>query len=134
MKKTLRRQKSGYALGLILVLSGLAALITAVWKTGSQVFQAENPVYVFWRLLWTENLDFLQGIEFKLVYLVVLGVTMLVAGVVVISLSRQWIALAGEKSLFQCPFCNKQWSASPDKALVHCPHCRQLIHPRLVEH
>jgi hypothetical protein len=133
MKKILRRQKSGYALSFVFWFFGLAVLFTVLWKTWPQASSVENPVSVFWESLWTEKLDFFQGIEFKLVYLVALGVAMLVAGVVVLALSRQWFLLAGEKTLFQCPFCRKQWKASPEKALVHCPHCRQLVHPQLAE-
>jgi len=133
MKKILRRQKSGYALSFLFWFFGLAALFTVLWNTWPQASSTENPVSVFWESLWTEKLDLFQGIELKLVYLAVLGVAMLVAGVVVLALSRQWFLPAGEKTLFQCPFCRKQWKASPDKALVHCPHCRQLVHPQLAE-
>jgi len=133
MRKILRRQTSGYVLSFLLCSSGLAALFTVLWKTWPQVSSSENPVSIFWESLWTEKLDLFQGFEFKLVYLIVLAAAMLVAGVVVLALSRQWFLLAGEKTLFQCPFCRKQWKASPDKALVHCPHCRQLVHPQPVE-
>jgi hypothetical protein len=133
MKKMLRRQKSGYVLSLLLFLFGLTALFTVLWKTWPQVSSADNPVSVFWDSLWAEKLDLFRGFEFELSYLMFLAVAMLVAGVVVLVLSRQWFLLAGEKSLFQCPFCRKHWKASPEKALVHCPFCRQLVHPQLVE-
>jgi DNA-directed RNA polymerase subunit RPC12/RpoP len=48
-------------------------------------------------------------------------------------LSRQWLVLPGETVWFQCPFCHKKWRSISDKALVHCPHCRQLIHPKMTE-
>jgi len=132
MKKTLRRRKSGYALSFLFWFFGLATLSTVLWKTWPQA-STQNPLSVFWESLWRENLEFLPGIQFKLVYLAALGTGMLIAGAVILALSRQWLLLAGEKSLFKCPFCGKRWKASPDKALVHCPHCRQLIHPQLVE-
>jgi DNA-directed RNA polymerase subunit RPC12/RpoP len=104
-----------------------------VWKTWPQISSAENPLSTFLTLLWTENLDLIQGSEFKLVYLIILGDAMLVTGVVVWILSRQWFYLLGKNVWFQCPFCKKKWKSIGDKALVHCPHCRQLVHPRIIE-
>jgi len=133
LKRILRRQKSGYALSLILCLTGLTTICLTVWKTWPKVSSAGNPLSTFWTLLWTEQLDFISGIDFKLIYLTILGAVMLIFGVVIWALSRKWFYLAGETVLFQCPFCKKRWRASPDKGLVHCPHCRQLIHPKMVE-
>jgi hypothetical protein len=84
-------------------------------------------------LLWTEKLDFISGVVFKLIYLVVLGDAMLISAVVVYVLSVQWFFLPGKIVWYRCPFCHKDWRSSGDKALVHCPHCRQLVHPTLIE-
>lgn len=133
MKRILRRQKSGYALSLILCLIGLAALFIPLWKAWPEVSSAQDPFSAFWTLLWSEQLDFISGIEFKLVYLTILGVVLFISGVTILVLSRQWFLLAGDTVLFQCPFCKKKWRARPDKGLSHCPHCRQLVHPKIVE-
>jgi len=134
MTKILRRQKSGYALSLILCLVGLTALFVALWKTWSKVSSAQNPSSVFWTILWREQLDFIPGIEFKLAYLVILGTVMLISGLIVLALSRQWFHLpAGQTVLFQCPFCKKQWKAHKSQELVNCPYCRQQTYPRMVE-
>jgi len=133
MKKTLRRQRSGYALGFLLLLSGLVASLVTLWKTWPNVSSAENSISVLWESLWTEKFGLFQGIEFKLVYLAVTGAAMFVCGAVVLTLSRQWFLLVGEKALFRCPFCRKRWNTSSGKALIHCPHCRQLVHPSPVE-
>jgi len=134
MFRILRRQKSGYALSLILCLIGLTALFVALWKTWPKVISAQNPFSAFWTLLWREQLDFIPSIEFKLAYLVILGTVMLISGVVILGLSRQWFYLpAGEIVLFQCPFCKKQWRGHKNQALVNCPYCRQQTYPRMVE-
>jgi len=134
MFRILRRQKSGYALSLILCLIGLTSLFVALWKTWPKVISAQNPFSAFWTLLWREQLDFIPSIEFKLVYLVILGTVMLISGVVILGLSRQWFYLpAGEIVLFQCPFCKKQWRGHKNQALVNCPYCRQQTYPRMVE-
>lgn len=132
MKRTLRRQKSAYALSLMLCLIGLTAFIATLWKTWPEASSAQNPLSTFISLLWTEKLNFIPGLQFKLIYLIILGDVMLISGVVIWVLSRQWLLLPEEITLFQCPFCKKKWSARPNKALVHCPHCRQLVHPRIV--
>jgi len=131
--KVLRRQKSGYALSLFLCLVGIVALLTALRKTWPKVSSANNPFSTFLTLLWTENLNFGPAVEFKLVYLVILGDAMLIAGVVVYVLSVQRVFLPGKVVWYRCPFCNKDWRSSGVKALVHCPHCRQLVHPKMIE-
>jgi len=133
MRKILRTQKSAYALSLILCLMGIVAVLTALWKTWPQVSSAENPFLTFLALLWSEKLDLIPGIEFKLVYLFILGDVMLISGVITGVLSRQWFLLPGRTVWFQCPFCKKKWRSSVDNALVHCPHCRQLVHPKMIE-
>jgi tRNA(Ile2) C34 agmatinyltransferase TiaS len=87
----------------------------------------------FLTLLWTEKLVFIPGLEFRLVYLLVLGDVMLILGIVMLVLSVQWFYLLGRVVWYRCPFCNKDWRSSGDKALVHCPHCRQLVHPIIIE-
>lgn len=133
MSKVLRTQKSAYALSLILSLLGIAAIAVALWKTWPQVSSANNPFSTFIDLLWSEKLDFIQGFEFKLIYLFILGDAMLITGVATWILSRQWLLVPGKTVWYRCPFCKKKWRSTGDKALVHCPHCRQLVHPMLTE-
>ncbi len=134
MSRILRRQKSGYVLSLILCLIGLTALFVALWKTWPEVSSADNPFSTFWTLLWSEQLDLTPSIGFKLAYLVILGTVMLISGIVILVLSRQWFYLpAGETVPFQCPFCKKQWRAHKNQELVNCPYCRQQTYPRMVE-
>ena len=133
MKRILRKQKSAYALSLLLCLAGIAALLFTLWKTYPQISSSGDPLSTFLSLLWTEELTLTTDFGFKLVYLVILGDVMLISGVILWILSRQWLLLPGETVWFQCPFCNKKWRSIGDKALVHCPHCRQLVHPKITE-
>jgi len=133
MKRTLRKQKSAYALSLIFCLVGIVALLGTLWRTYPQLSSSGDPFSTFLSLLWTENLTLISGLEFKLIYLVILGDVMLISGVILWILSRQWFLLPGKTVWFQCPFCNKKWRSIGDKALVHCPHCRQLVHPKMTE-
>jgi len=131
--KILRRQKSAYALSLILCLIGITALFATLWKTWPRITSAENPFSTFLALLWSEKLDFVPGFEFKLVYLFIVGDVMLISGVIIWMLSRQWLFVPGKTFWVRCPFCKKKWRSSGNNALVHCPHCRQLVHPTMVE-
>lgn len=131
--KILRRQRSAVALSIALCVAGVVALLATLWETWQQISIAKDPFSTFLSLLWTQKLDLIQGIEFRLVYLVILGDVLLIVGVVVYVLSVQWFYLPGKIVWYRCPFCNKDWRSTGDKALVHCPHCRQLVHPILIE-
>jgi len=131
--KVLRTQKSAYALSLIFCLLGITTYFIALLKTWSRIVSAEDPFSTFLTLLWTEKLNFISNIEFKLAYLVIFGDMMFISAVIVWILSRQWFLLPGKTVWFQCPFCKRKWRSTRDKALVHCPHCRQLVHPTMTE-
>jgi DNA-directed RNA polymerase subunit RPC12/RpoP len=133
MKRTLRKQKSMYALSLIFCLVGIVSLLSTIYKTYPQLASSKDPFSTFLSLLWTEKITLISGLEFKLIYLVILGDVMLVSGVILWLLSRQWFLIPGKIVWFQCPFCKKKWKSTGDKALVHCPHCRQLVHPKITE-
>jgi len=133
MKRILRRQTSGYALAIALCLIGLTMLIITIWKTWSEISSSQDPASAFWTSLWTQTLGSILSIEFKLGYLTILGTVSIVVGIVIWILSRQWFFLPGKTILFQCPFCKRRWKALRDEGMVHCPHCRQLVHPTMVE-
>jgi len=133
MKKILRKQKSAYVLSLIFCLAGVASFSVTLWKTYPQISTSEDPFSTFFSLLWTEKLSFSPWLEFKLIYLVILGDVLLISGVILWILSHQWFLLPGKTAWFECPFCRKKWKSIGDKALVHCPYCRQLVHPKITE-
>lgn len=131
--KILRRQRSAVALSMALGAAGVVALLATLWKTWQQISIAKDPFSTFLLLLWTQKLDLIPGVEFRLAYLAILGDSLLILGVVVYVLSVQWFYLPGKIVWYRCPFCNKDWRSTGDKALVHCPHCRQLVHPIMIE-
>lgn len=134
MSKTIRRQKTGYALSLIFCLVGITALFVALWKTWPEVSLANNPISTFWALLWRDQLGLIPGVGFKLAYLIILGTIMIVSGVVVLALSRQRFYLPTEEIvLFQCSFCRKQWRGHKSKEITNCPQCHKQTYPRIVE-
>ena len=52
----------------------------------AQVSSIKDPFSTFLTLLWTEKLVFILGLEFRLVYLLVLGDVMLISGIVMLVL------------------------------------------------
>jgi hypothetical protein len=128
-----RRQRSAYALSLLLCLMGIVSLLATLWITWPQISVAKDPLSTFLTLIWTKNLDFIPGLEFKLAYLFVLGDVMLISGFIVSVLSVQRFYLPGKAVWYRCPWCHKDWRTSGIRALIHCPHCRQLVHPILIE-
>ncbi len=133
MVRILRTQKSGYAVGLILILLGFGAFSLTVWHVWPSVSSAEDPAVAFWNSIWREKLDLVPSLDVLWAYLVIFAAAALVSGLSVLVLSRQWLPLASKSAMFQCPFCRKRWRTASDKALVHCPFCRQLVHPKLVD-
>ncbi|MEM3873582.1 MAG: hypothetical protein QXU45_00380 [Candidatus Bathyarchaeia archaeon] len=133
MRRILRKQKSAYALSLTLCLLGVATFTAILWKTYPTISTSSDPLSTFLSLLWTEELSLSSWLSIKLIHLVILGDILLIAGVTLWVLSRQWFVVPGKTVWFQCPFCKKKWRSTGDKALVHCPYCRQLVHPRIAE-
>ena len=133
MNKTLRRHATGYALSFLLLFFGMATLSYALWITWPKASQKEYPLANLWTTLSTEKLKVTPTIQIPLTHIVLASIAMIIAGLAVFALSRQWLPLGGKNSIVQCPFCNNRWRTSPDKALGLCPHCRQLVHPKLVD-
>jgi len=131
--RILRRQKSTFALSIVLSLLGVAALLFTFWKIWPHISSVKDLLSTFMTLLWSEKFDLIPNFEFQLIYLVALGDALLISGVTLYVLSVQWFYLPGTVVWYRCPFCHNDWRSTGDKALVHCPHCRQLVHPTLVE-
>ena len=132
MGKILRKSRYGYALGVVLFLIGISTIIYTFWGVWLETGSFNEFLTAFWNLLWTEEIDLVAGISFKLIFLFILGMTALIFSALILAFSRKWFVV-GEKVLVECPFCKRRWRTDPQKALVHCPYCRQLIHPRIVE-
>ena len=132
MRKVLRKSRYGYALGVFLFLIGISAIIYTFWRVWLETASFNEFLTAFWNLLWTEEIDLIAGISFKLIFLFILGMIALIFSALTLAFSRKWFVV-GEKVLVECPFCKRRWRTDPQKALIHCPYCRQLIHPRIVE-
>jgi DNA-directed RNA polymerase subunit RPC12/RpoP len=131
--RILRRQISTFVVSIVLSLLGVAALLFTFWRILPHISSVKDLLSTFMALLWTEKFDLIPNFEFELIYIVVLGDVLLISGVILYVLSVQWFLLPGKVVWYQCPFCHKDWRSTGDKALIHCPHCRQLVHPTPIE-
>ncbi len=132
-----RMQKSGYALSLLFSFIGIIVLSLIMLRIWPQISISKDPVSNIAELLWTQKLDLVPYIEFRLLYLVIFGAAMLIIGAVVALLSTKRVYLPGKGERFvvwyQCPFCKEYWRAGGGRALTHCPICRQLVHPLIAQ-
>ncbi len=130
--RTLRRYRFGYSISAILILIGLASITVTIWKAWSQLSSSNEPLNTLWTFIWTEEVDTGLGIQFKTIYLIILAAAAFVAASFMLAFSRQWLFLPSEVKNLQCPFCKKYWRSTYDRGQMLCPHCRHLIHPKLV--
>jgi len=133
MRRILRREKSGYTLGLIFCLAGLFLLAVVLWKTWPYLSVSQLVLSDLLSYLWTEQFDFPLGIGVKLLHLTILGALILFSGTVMLAVSQKWFTLSGETVLLICPYCRNHWRASRAKGWAECPHCRQLVQPRAMK-
>ncbi len=133
MKRTIRRYKLGYALSATLCLIGTAALLLVILKTWPEVSSNSSPLSIFWDSLWRDEPSLVPGVQFKLMYFMILAAATLTSGAAVLRFSRQCFFLPDKEMKLQCPFCKKQWKASYDRGQVLCPHCHHLVHPKMIE-
>lgn len=133
MRRILRREKSGYALGLIFCLVGLFLLAVVLWKAWLHVSVSQLVLSDLWSYLWTEKIDLPFGVGFKLTDLTVMGAAIFFSGTVMLALSQKWFTLSGETVLLTCPYCKNHWRASRAKGWAECPHCHQFIQPQLTK-
>ena len=130
--RTLRRYRFGYAVSTIFMLIGLMAVMYTVWNAWPQIESSNTPLDAFWTFIWTEEISIGLGIYFKAVYLIILASLAFVAAFAVLIYSRQWLFLPSQNRTLQCPFCKRRWKSTYDRGQILCPHCRHLVHPKLV--
>jgi len=133
MKKVLKREKSGYTLGIVFCLVGLILLAVAFWRVWLHASASQLVLSDLWPYLWTEQLDLAFGVKFKLIYFTLSAVVIFFAGSMMLALSQKWFTLSGETVLLMCPYCKNHWRTSRAKGWAECPHCRQFIQPQVIK-
>ncbi|MCD6241555.1 hypothetical protein J7K27_08640, partial [Candidatus Bathyarchaeota archaeon] len=90
MRKILRKSRYGYALGVILFLIGISAIIYTFWRVWLETGSFNEFLTAFWNLLWTEEIDLVAGISFKPIFLFIFGMTALIFSALILAFSRKW--------------------------------------------
>jgi len=148
MGLTVLKKKSGYALGLLLIIIAAIMLLVLVWKAWEEeVFTSSEPFSDLNTILWEEYSEIDLGIGLRLVHYTVLGAVLLVVGCAILVARRERVPVAEEVSvLLECPYCKNQWRESMSKSHLKsmgypkvrtisrrkCSKCAKFIRPKIV--
>jgi len=128
MGLTILKKKSGYALGLLLIIIGAIMLLVLVWKAWEEeVFTSSEPLSELNTILWEKYPEIELWIGLRLVHYTVLGVVLLVVGGAILIARRERVRVAEEVSvLLECPLCKNQWRETMSK-----PHLESMGYPKV---
>jgi len=151
MSMTMLKKKTGYALGIILLVIGIIMLGLVLWKFwDAEVFSSPDILSALnAQLLEVEHADIALGIGLQLVHYSILGVILLVVGGIILVARREKIQVVEEvTALLECPRarCKHQWEEPLGKEQLKsmgypqvrtlsrhkCPKCAKFIRPKIV--
>lgn len=132
MHKIIRTKQSGQALGVILFIIGLAAILAVLWKTWPSVSGSSNVLSSLWTQILNQQISLGSTVALKLIYVTIMGTVFLILGLIVLVLSRQIFYVSRGSTLLQCPYCKNQWRARRAVGWAECPFCRKFINPQTV--
>lgn len=132
MRQIIRTKKSGQALGCILCLLGLLALLVVFWKAWPSLQGSSNILSSLWSQILNEQIRVGSVLTLKLIYVTVGGFALLILGTLVLALSRQIFYVSAQTTL-QCPYCRNQWTARRAMGWAECPYCRKFIQPQVAK-
>ena len=149
MRMIVLKKKTGYALGFLLCIIGIAILLVVLWN----LYQAKalTSLSAVSEQLLEGGLSVL-GTEIeifglKLVHYILLSIVLLVVGGVILIARRERIPVVEEANvLLECPYCNNQWQESMSRTHLEsmgfpqvrtlsrhkCPKCGKFIRPKIV--
>jgi len=133
MPRIIRTKQSGQALGAALCLMGFIVLLVVFWKAWPSATASSNALSALWTQILSQQVSLGSMVTLKLIYLTIAGTMFLIAGLVVLALSRQIFYVSRESTLLQCPYCKNQWKARRAMGWAECPFCRKFINPQTVK-
>jgi len=147
MSMTILRKKTGYALGVLLCVIGIAMLLLVMWKLwDADVFGSANFFSDFSTTLGKE-LDVVSGTGLKFLHVSFIGIILLFVGVGILVARREKIQVVEEvTALLECPRCKNRWEEPLGKDQLKsmgypqvrtlsrrkCSHCGKFIRPKIV--
>ena len=147
MSMTILKKKTGYALGMILLIVGIIMLGLVLWKFwDAGVFSSPDILSALIAQLTTNN-PF--GIGLQLLHYSIVGVVLLLIGGIILVARREKIQVVEEvTALLECPRarCKHQWEEPLGKEQLKsmgypqvrtlsrhkCPKCAKFIRPKIV--
>jgi len=147
MSMTILKKKTGYALGMILLIIGIIMLGLVLWKFwDAGVFSSPDILSALIAQLTTNN-PF--GIGLQLLHYSIVGVVLLLIGGIILVARREKIQVVEEvTALLECPRarCKHQWEEPLGKEQLKsmgypqvrtlsrhkCPKCAKFIRPKIV--
>jgi len=147
MSMTMLKKKTGYALGMILLIIGIIMLGLVLWKFwDAGVFSSPDILSALITQLTTNN-PF--GIGLQLLHYSIVGVVLLLVGGIILVARREKIQVVEEvTALLECPRarCKHQWEEPLGKEQLKsmgypqvrtlsrhkCPKCAKFIRPKIV--
>ena len=133
MPRIIRTKQSGQALGAALCLMGFIVLLVVFWKAWPGASASSNALSALWMQILSQQVSLGSMVTLKLIYMTIAGTVFLIAGLVVLALSRQIFYVSRESTLLQCPYCRNQWKTRRAMGWAECPFCRKFINPQTVK-
>ena len=132
-KKTIVRKKSGYPLGIILLVVGLFLLLAIFWRGWQDISSSNDFFSAFIDYLWKDYADIAFGAGLRPLHYFVAGLALVTLGAI-LGVRRRIIPVSGKVTvLLECPFCKNRWKESRSKGWGICPHCGKFVHPKPVK-
>jgi len=147
MSMTMLKKKTGYALGIILLVIGIIMLGLVLWKLWQE--QVFTSLDFFSDLITHLTASNPFGIGLQLVHYFIAGIALLLIGGVILVARREKIQVVEEvTALLECPRarCKHQWEEALGKEQLKsmgypqvrtlsrhkCPKCAKFIRPKIV--
>ena len=147
MSMTMLKKKTGYALGIILLVIGIIMLGLVLWKLWQE--QVFTSLDFFPDLITHLTASNPFGIGLQLVHYFIVGIALLLIGGVILVARREKIQVVEEvTALLECPRarCKHQWEEPLGKEQLKsmgypqvrtlsrhkCPKCAKFIRPKIV--
>ena len=149
MRMTILKKKTGYAIGLILCIVGVAILLFLAWRLWEEwptISASPNLLSAFATRLMEGSYSIL-AIELKLIHYTVLGFALLITGIAILLVRREKVVVTEETIvLLECRYCKNQWRESMSKTHLKtmgypsvrtlsrrkCSKCAKFIRPKIV--
>ena len=146
---TILKKKTGYRLGLSMVIIGIITLLVVVWKWWTEgIFMSSDMLSALNESLTSKYADISLGIGLQIVHYIAVGFVLIVVGSVFLLIRREKVAVTeGLTVTLECPLCKNQWQESLSKSNLEgmgypeartlsrrrCAKCGKFVRPKIMQ-